>query len=64
MSDLPATGRETLRTLRSVRSVRDFRPDSIPAEDVAEILEVARWTGSGMNRQAWTFVVVHERATL
>jgi nitroreductase len=64
VSDLPATGRETLRTLRSVRSVRDFSPDSIPAEDLAEILEVARWTGSGMNRQPWTFVVVHERATL
>jgi nitroreductase len=64
MSDPPATGREILRTLRSVRSVRDFRPDSIPAEDLTAILEVARWTGSGMNRQPWTFVVVHERATL
>jgi hypothetical protein len=37
MSDLPATGRETLRTLRSLRSVRDFSPDSIPVEDLAEI---------------------------
>jgi len=64
MSDLPVTGRETLRILRSVRSVRDFRPDPIPDEDVAEILEVARWTGSGMNLQPWTFVVVRERATL
>jgi nitroreductase len=64
MSASSATGRETLRNLRSVRSVRDFRPDSIPVEDLAEILEVARWTGSGMNRQPWTFVVVRERATL
>jgi nitroreductase len=64
VSSLPATGRETLRALRRVRSVRDFRPDSIPAEDLAEILEVARWTGSGMNRQPWTFVVIHDRATL
>ena len=64
MSNHPPTGHETLRTLRSVRSVRDFRPDPIPAEDLAEILEVARWTGSGMNRQPWTFVVIHERVTL
>lgn len=64
MSASPATGRETLRNLRSVRSVRDFRPDTVPAEDLVEILEVARWTGSGMNRQPWTFVVIRERATL
>jgi nitroreductase len=64
MNDVHAVGRETLRTLRSVRSIRDFRVDPIPAEDLAEILEVARWTGSGMNRQPWTFVVVRERTTL
>jgi nitroreductase len=29
-------------------------PVPIPAEDLAEVLEVARWTGSGMNRQPWT----------
>jgi nitroreductase len=54
----------TLRTLRAVRSVRDFRSDPVPDEAIAEILEVARWTGSGMNRQPWTFVVVRERDTL
>jgi nitroreductase len=64
MSGLPATGRDTLRTLRRVRSVRDFRLDPIPDEILDEILEVARWTGSGTNRQPWTFVVIHERATL
>jgi nitroreductase len=56
--------RDLLRVLRSVRSVREFRPDPVPDELLAEILEVARWTGSGMNRQPWTFVVVRERATL
>ena len=53
-----------LRLLRSVRSVRDLRPDPIPEDDLVRILEVARWTGSGMNRQPWTFVVVRDRATL
>ncbi len=61
---LPAGAATTLRTLRSVRSVRDFRPDPIPDALISEILEVARWTGSGMNRQPWAFVVVRDRATL
>ena len=64
MSDQPAAGQETLRNLRRVRSVRDFRSDPIPDQVLAEILEVARWTGSGGNSQPWTFVVVRDRATL
>jgi nitroreductase len=53
-----------LRAMRQVRSVREFRPDPVPDELLTEILDVARWTGSGMNRQPWTFIVVRERATL
>jgi nitroreductase len=53
-----------LRTMRRVRSVRSFRPDPVPDEVLTEILDVARWTGSGSNRQPWMFVVVRERATL
>lgn len=64
MSDQPAAGQDTLGILRRVRSVRDFRPDPIPDQDLAEILEVARWTGSGGNSQPWTFVIVRDRATL
>ncbi len=54
----------TLRTLRSVRSIRAFRPEPLPDHVIEQILEVARWTGSGMNRQPWTFVVVRDRTTL
>ena len=57
-------GAEVLRVLRAVRSVRDLRPDPIPEDALAAILEAARWTGSGMNRQPWTFVVVRDRDTL
>lgn len=60
----PADAPSVLAALRAVRSVRDFRPDPVPEELIRPILEVARWTGSGMNRQPWTFVVVRERATL
>jgi nitroreductase len=60
----PQSARPLLRTMRRVRSGRSFRSDPVPDEFLTEILEVARWTGSGSNRQPWTFVVVRERATL
>ena len=64
MTDHSTRGAETLRNLRAVRSVRSFRPDPIGDDMIDPILEVARWTGSGMNQQPWTFVVVHDPATL
>lgn len=66
MSDIPAAGQgqDTLRVLRSVRSVRVFGPDPIPDEMLHQILEVARWTGSGMNHQPWTFLLVRDRGSL
>ena len=60
----PEPDRSLLRTMRRVRSVRSFRPDPVPEEFLTEILEVARWTGSGSNRQPWTLIVVREPATL
>jgi nitroreductase len=63
MSDIDR-GAEVLRVLRGVRSARDLRPDPIPDDVLAAILEAARWTGSGMNRQPWTFVVVRDRDAL
>jgi len=53
-----------LRVMRRVRSVRSFRPAPVPDELLTAILETARWTGSGSNRQPWTFLVVREPTTL
>ena len=44
--------------------MRQFSPQPIPEEAINDILEVARWTGSGMNRQPWEFVLVRDRDTL
>ena len=60
----PQSARPLLHAMRRVRSVRSFRPDPVSDGLLTEILEVARWTGSGSNRQPWTFVVVREPATL
>jgi nitroreductase len=43
---------------RSRRSIRAFRPDPVPMETIAHILEVARYTPSGTNQQPWKVHVV------
>jgi nitroreductase len=41
-----------------LRAIRDFKPEPLAPEDLAAILEAARWTGSSKNRQDWSFLVV------
>jgi len=59
-----SSARDLLGHLRKVRQVRQYRPDSVPSDAVAELLEVARWTGSSRNTQPWHFVVVDDRDLL
>lgn len=55
---------ETSDALRSRRNVRAYEDTTIPAEQLARILEAARRTPSSMNQQAWDFVVVKDRDRL
>ena len=41
---------ELVGFLSKVRNARRFRPDTVPEEALAAVLEVARWSGSSMNR--------------
>ena len=41
-----------------LRAIRDFKPEPLEPEDLAAILEAARWTGSSKNRQDWSFLVI------
>src|SRR3990170_4103731 len=41
-----------------LRAIRDYKPEPLTPEDLASILEAARWTGSSKNRQSWSFVAV------
>jgi nitroreductase len=59
-----ATAADKIAMLRGVRQVRQFSPQPVPDEVVSDILEVARWTGSGMNAQPWEFVLVRDHANL
>ena len=42
------------------RSIRKFKPDPVPDECVAELLESARLAPSGCNAQPWRFKVVRQ----
>ena len=55
---------EYIALLRGLRAVRHFRAEPIPEPVVADILTVARWSGSAKNSQPWEFIVIHDRDTL
>jgi nitroreductase len=46
--------------LRSTGAVREFRPEPVPREVLARVLDTARFAPSGGNRQAWRVVVVED----
>ncbi|HUS13618.1 MAG TPA: nitroreductase family protein [Chloroflexia bacterium] len=58
------TERRLTAVLRGLRQVRKFRPDPVARSVIDSIMEVARWTGSGMNRQPWEFVLIQDKNTL
>lgn len=53
-----------LEAVRTVRQVRQYVEGEVTAEDLAAILEIARWTGSSRNTQPWRFVVVQDKDKL
>lgn len=55
---------DATKLLRTMRAVRRFSDEPIPDDVLADILRVARWTGSSKNDQPWEVVVVRDRATL
>lgn len=55
---------EGIEFLRSLRQSRRFTDKPVPRDVLADLLEVARWTGSAKNSQPWEFVVVEDRETL
>ncbi|WP_109471311.1 nitroreductase family protein [Ornithinimicrobium cavernae] len=54
---------DPLAALRNLRQSRRFLPTPVPQDDLVQLLEVARWTGSAKNTQPWHLVVVTDRET-
>ena len=59
-----ATRVDTYLAIASRRDQRRYRPGALPEDVVARILDAGRLSGSGSNRQPWTFVVVESRARI
>ncbi|HKS91161.1 MAG TPA: nitroreductase family protein [Tepidiformaceae bacterium] len=55
--------RDPIELLRGLRAIRDYRPDTVPAEILDDILEVGRWSGSASNRQPTEVIVVTDHET-
>jgi nitroreductase len=59
-----ANAQEVTGELCKVRQARQYRPDTVSDDVIAELLEIARWTGSSRNSQPWHFVVVTDKEQL
>lgn len=53
-----------VRELTKVRQKRAYLDTPVSDEDLHELLEVARWSGSGQNTQPWHFIVIRDKAML
>lgn len=54
---------ETTEAIKTRRSVREFTNENISGETIRQILEAGRWAPSGLNNQAWRFIVVQKPDT-
>lgn len=55
---------ELFEAIKGRRSIRKFKNESIPKEDILEIVDAARRAPSGHNRQPWHFIIVRNRKVL
>jgi nitroreductase len=46
--------------LAKLRAVKEYTPEGVDKDVIEDILEVGRWTGSGVNRQPWEVIVVQD----
>ena len=63
MAEITSTA-GALEAIRKVRQVRQYEPGSVSADDLNQILEIARWSGSSRNMQPWRFIVVEDKDVL
>lgn len=52
---------ETIEAIKSRRSVREFTDENVSDEAIEQIIEAGRWAPSGLNNQAWRFIIVRSR---
>lgn len=55
---------ELRECIRRDRATRAFTDEPVSDDDIRAIIDLARKSGSGKNRQPWSFIVVRERERL
>ncbi len=55
---------DTLKCIATKLDIREFSQRKVPEEVLADVLEAARLTGSGINSQHWHFLVVGTKTGL
>jgi nitroreductase len=55
---------ETYKTILTKLDVRQFDSTKVPAEVKLKVLEAARASGTGNNRQEWRFILIQEKEML
>ncbi|NJD77125.1 MAG: nitroreductase family protein [Candidatus Methanoperedens sp.] len=54
---------ETIEAIKTRRSVRGFEAWDVSDETIVQVLDAGRWAPSGLNNQAWRFIIVRRPET-
>lgn len=54
---------DTIEAIKTRRSIRGFTDEDISDEIIEQVLDAGRWAPSGLNNQAWRFIVVRSHDT-
>jgi len=49
---------ELIEAIKVRKSIRGYKPDPVPKEVLNQILDIARYSPSGVNNQPWEFIVL------
>jgi nitroreductase len=52
---------DTLDTIRRQKAIRDFTEEAVTEEQLEQVLNAGRLSGSSKNTQPWEFIVVRDR---
>ncbi len=54
---------DVIEAIKSRRSVREFTDDDVDDTALEEIIDAGRWAPSGLNNQAWRFIIIRDIGT-
>jgi len=55
---------EVSECIRQDRATRAFNDEPVSENEIISVIELARQSGSGKNRQPWSFIIVQDRDRL